>query len=157
MFLACFITFLGFLVKDFNDVLSFDKKALVVVNAKAMVSVLQERGYKIVSNGTDNHLFLLDLIDKDITGKDADAALGRANITVNKNTVPNDPQSPFVTSGIRIGTPAVTSRNFSQEDCAQLAGWICDVLESPNDSEVVARVKDGVASMTAARPVYTSR
>jgi glycine hydroxymethyltransferase len=129
----------------------------VVTNARAMADVFMQRGFEVVSNGTDNHMFLLSLINKGLTGKEADAILNSVNITVNKNTVPNDPQSPFVTSGIRIGTPAVTSRNFSQEDCAQLAGWICDVLESPNDSEVLARVKDGVASMTAARPVYTSR
>ena len=129
----------------------------VVTNARAMADVFMQRGFEVVSNGTDNHMFLLSLINKGLTGKDADAILNSVNITVNKNTVPNDPQSPFLTSGIRIGTPAVTSRNFSQEDCAQLAGWICDVLESPNDSEVLARVKDGVASMTAARPVYTSR
>ena len=129
----------------------------VVTNARAMADVFMQRGFEVVSNGTDNHMFLLSLINKGLTGKEADAILNSVNITVNKNTVPNDPQSPFVTSGIRIGTPAVTSRNFSQEDCAQLAGWICDVLESPNDSEVVARVKDGVANMTAARPVYASR
>ncbi|WP_338519986.1 serine hydroxymethyltransferase [Alteromonas gracilis] len=129
----------------------------VVTNARAMADVFMQRGFEVVSNGTDNHMFLLSLINKGLTGKEADAILNSVNITVNKNTVPNDPQSPFVTSGIRIGTPAVTSRNFSQEDCAQLAGWICDVLESPNDGAVVARVKDGVASMTAARPVYTTR
>ena len=101
----------------------------VVANAKAMVAVMQERGYKIVSNGTENHLFLLDLIDKDITGKDADAALGAANITVNKNSVPNDPRSPFVTSGLRIGSPAITRRGFKEEQAKQVATWICDVLE----------------------------
>merc|ERR1711916_405843 len=92
----------------------------VLTNAKAMVSVMQDRGYKIVSNGTDNHLFLLDLIDKDITGKDADAALGRANITVNKNSVPKDPRSPFVTSGLRIGTPAVTRRGMKEAEMVEL-------------------------------------
>lgn len=128
----------------------------VVTNAQAMAKVFMERGFEVVSNGTDNHMFLLSLINKGLTGKEADAILNGVNITVNKNTVPNDPQSPFVTSGIRIGTPAVTSRNFSEDDCTQLANWICDVLESPNDPLVVARVKDSVASITAARPVYAS-
>ncbi|MEM7419338.1 MAG: serine hydroxymethyltransferase [Pseudomonadota bacterium] len=128
----------------------------VVTNAQAMAKVFMERGFEVVSNGTDNHMFLLSLINKGLTGKEADAILNGVNITVNKNTVPNDPQSPFVTSGIRIGTPAVTSRNFSEDDCTQLANWICDVLESPNDPSVVARVKDSVASITASRPVYAS-
>lgn len=128
----------------------------VVTNAQAMAKVFMERGFEVVSNGTDNHMFLLSLINKGLTGKEADAILNGVNITVNKNTVPNDPQSPFVTSGIRIGTPAVTSRNFSENDCTQLANWICDVLESPNDPSVVARVKDSVASITTARPVYAS-
>ena len=128
----------------------------VVTNAQAMAKVFMERGFEVVSNGTDNHMFLLSLINKGLTGKEADAILNGVNITVNKNTVPNDPQSPFVTSGVRIGTPAVTSRNFSEDDCTQLANWICDVLESPNDPSVVARVKDSVASITAARPVYAS-
>jgi glycine hydroxymethyltransferase len=114
-----------------------------------------QRGFDVVSNGTDNHMFLLSLIKQNMTGKQADAILNSVNITVNKNTVPNDPQSPFVTSGIRIGTPAVTSRNFDENDCTQLAGWICDVLLSPEDESVVARVKDSVATLTAARPVYT--
>ena len=128
----------------------------IISNAQAMASAFVDRGYKLISGGTDNHLMLIDLRNKDITGKDAEIALNKADITVNKNTVPNDPQSPFVTSGIRIGTPAVTSRNFSEDDCTQLANWICDVLESPNDPSVVARVKDSVASITAARPVYAS-
>lgn len=128
----------------------------VVTNAQAMAKVFMERGFEVVSNGTDNHMFLLSLINKGLTGKEADAILNGVNITVNKNTVPNDPQSPFVTSGIRIGTPAVTSRNFSEDDCTQLANLICDVLETPNDPSVVARVKDSVASITAARPVYAS-
>jgi glycine hydroxymethyltransferase len=100
-------------------------------------------------------MFLLSLVSKGITGKEADAILNSVNITVNKNTVPNDPQSPFVTSGIRIGTPAVTSRNFREEDCAQLAHWICDVLTAPEDNAVVQQVIDKVATLTAARPVYT--
>lgn len=126
----------------------------VLINAQTMVSVMQERGYKIVSGGTDNHLFLVDLIDKDITGKDADAALGRANITVNKNTVPNEPRSPFVTSGLRIGTPAVTSRGFKQEEVKQIANWICDILDDINDEDKIATVKEGVLALTAKFPVY---
>jgi glycine hydroxymethyltransferase len=130
-------------------------QAQVVKNAQAMATVFMQRGFDVVSNGTDNHMFLLSLIKQNMTGKQADAILNSVNITVNKNTVPNDPQSPFVTSGIRIGTPAVTSRNFDESDCTQLAGWICDVLLSPEDESVVARVKDSVATLTAARPVYT--
>lgn len=126
----------------------------VVKNAQAMVAVLQERGYKVVSGKTDNHLFLLDLIDKDITGKDADAALGRANITVNKNSVPNDPRSPFVTSGLRIGSPAITRRGFKEAESAELAGWICDVLDNINDESVQAEVKEKVKAICAKLPVY---
>ncbi|HHJ19070.1 MAG TPA: serine hydroxymethyltransferase [Gammaproteobacteria bacterium] len=126
----------------------------VVVNAQAMASTLQARGYKIVSGGTDNHLFLLDLIDKPMTGKEADAALGRANITVNKNSVPNDPESPFVTSGIRIGTPAVTTRGFGEAECSQLAGWICDVLDDINNPDTIASVKQQVLDICQRHPVY---
>lgn len=129
----------------------------VLKNAKAMVRVMQERGYKIVSNGTENHLFLVDLIDKDITGKDADAALGRAYITVNKNSVPNDPRSPFVTSGLRLGTPAITRRGFKEAQAEQVAHWICDVLDAvaAGDSEgVEARVRDEVKALCARFPVY---
>ncbi len=126
----------------------------VVKNAKAMVAVMQQRGYKIVSNGTENHLFLLDLIDKDITGKDADAALGRANITVNKNSVPKDPRSPFVTSGLRIGSPAITRRGFKEAEAEQVANWICDVLDNLGDVSVEARVKDSVVALCAQFPVY---
>ncbi|TQF69781.1 serine hydroxymethyltransferase [Pseudoalteromonas luteoviolacea] len=126
----------------------------VVKNAQAMVAVLQERGYKVVSGKTDNHLFLLDLIDKDITGKDADAALGRANITVNKNSVPNDPRSPFVTSGLRIGSPAITRRGFKEAEAGELAGWICDVLDNINDESVQAEVKEKVKAICAKLPVY---
>ena len=126
----------------------------VVANAKAMVSVMQERGYNIVSGGTDNHLFLLDLIDKDITGKDADAALGAANITVNKNSVPNDPRSPFVTSGLRIGSPAITRRGFKEEQAKQVATWICDVLDNMGDESVIKRVQDEVVALCAQFPVY---
>ncbi|GGW85879.1 serine hydroxymethyltransferase [Alteromonas halophila] len=128
----------------------------VVKNAQAMVAVMQERGYKIVSNGTQNHLFLLDLIDKDITGKDADAALGRANITVNKNSVPNDPRSPFVTSGLRIGSPAITRRGFQEEEAKQVATWMCDVLDNMGDESVVERVKQDVVALCAKFPVYAA-
>lgn len=126
----------------------------VIDNAKAMVEVLQERGYNVVSNGTENHLFLLDLIDKDITGKDADAALGTANITVNKNSVPNDPRSPFVTSGLRIGTPAITRRGFKQAEARQVGNWICDVLDNIEDQSTIDRVKAEVIELCKAHPVY---
>ncbi len=123
-------------------------------NARAMASVMISRGYKVVSGGTDNHLFLLDLIDKGITGKDADAALGKANITVNKNSVPNDPQSPFVTSGIRIGTPAITTRGMNEADASELAGWICDILDEIDNQETISRVKGQVLDVCARLPVY---
>ncbi len=126
----------------------------VIKNSQAMVKVIIERGYKIVSGGTDNHLFLMDLIDKDITGKDAEAALGKAHITVNKNTVPNEPRSPFVTSGLRMGTPAITTRGFKEQEAAMLAGWICDILDDINNEEVIQQVKDKVAKLTAEFPVY---
>ncbi|GGZ12333.1 MAG: glycine hydroxymethyltransferase [Shewanella sp.] len=126
----------------------------VVTNAKAMVEVFLERGYKIVSGGTDNHLMLVDLIGRELTGKEADAALGRANITVNKNSVPNDPRSPFVTSGIRIGTPAITRRGFKEAEAKQLTGWICDVLDNANDEAVIAAVKAKVLELCARFPVY---
>ncbi|WP_314153471.1 serine hydroxymethyltransferase [Rouxiella badensis] len=126
----------------------------VAINAKAMVEVVLERGYKVVSGGTSNHLFLLDLVDKGLTGKEADAALGRANITVNKNSVPNDPKSPFVTSGVRIGTPAVTRRGFKEAEVRELAGWICDVLDNINDEATIERVKQKVLDICARYPVY---
>lgn len=126
----------------------------VAKNAKAMVEVFLSRGYKVVSGGTDNHLFLLDLVDKNLTGKEADAALGRANITVNKNSVPNDPKSPFVTSGIRIGSPAVTRRGFKEAEVKELAGWMCDVLDSINDEAVIERIKGKVLDICARFPVY---
>jgi glycine hydroxymethyltransferase len=126
----------------------------VVNNARAMVDVMQERGYKVVSGGTDNHLFLVDLIDKGITGKDADAALGKANITVNKNAVPNDPQSPFVTSGIRIGTPAVTTRGLGEVEVAELTGWICDILDDINNKQTISHVKEQVLDLCRRFPVY---
>ena len=126
----------------------------VAKNAKAMVEVFLERGYKVVSGGTDTHLFLVDLVDKNLTGKEADAALGRANITVNKNSVPNDPKSPFVTSGIRVGTPAITRRGFKEAEAKELAGWMCDVLDSINDEAVIERIKGKVLDICARYPVY---
>ena len=126
----------------------------VVANAQAMARVFQERGYDIVSGGTDNHLFLLDLISKDITGKAADAALGRANITVNKNAVPNDPRSPFVTSGLRIGSPAVTRRGFTEQDCETLTGWMCDVLDDIENDNMIETVRRRVLELCARYPVY---
>jgi glycine hydroxymethyltransferase len=130
----------------------------VIVNAKAMADVVIKRGYKVVSGGTDDHLFLWDLIDKGVTGKDVEAALGLAFITVNKNAVPNDPQSPFVTSGIRIGTPAITTRGFNEEDSKNLAGWMCDIIDSMNgssaDESVVQDVKKKVGEICSRLPVY---
>ncbi len=126
----------------------------VVKNAQAMAEVLIARGYDVVSGGTENHLFLLSLIKQDITGKDADAWLGAAHITVNKNSVPNDPRSPFVTSGIRIGTPAVTTRGFGEAEVRELAGWIADILDSKGDEAVIAAVKEKVAAVCAKFPVY---
>ena len=119
-----------------------------------MVEVFLKRGYKVVSGGTENHLFLLDLVDKNITGKDADAALGRANITVNKNSVPNDPKSPFVTSGVRVGTPAITRRGFKEAEARELAGWMCDVLDNINDEATIERTKQKVLDICARLPVY---
>lgn len=127
----------------------------VLDNAKAMVAVLQERGYKVVSNGTENHLLLLDLIDKNITGKDADAALGDAYITVNKNSVPNDPRSPFVTSGLRLGTPAITRRGFKVEETKQLTGWICDILDDIDNESVRSSVREQVKALCKRLPVYS--
>ena len=129
----------------------------VVANARAMAEGFQKRGYKVVSGGTDNHLFLLDLIDKDITGKDADAALGRANITVNKNAVPNDPRSPFVTSGLRIGSPAVTTRGFREAECETLTGWMCDVLDDIGNDNMIETVRRRVLDLCAKFPVYGAR
>jgi glycine hydroxymethyltransferase len=128
--------------------------AQVVTNARVMTKVLQQRGYKIVSGGTDNHLFLLDLIDKNITGKDADAALGRAHITVNKNAVPNDPRPPAISSGLRIGTPAVTTRGFKEDEVRQLTNWIADVLDTKGDESAVERVRAEVVKICQRFPVY---
>ena len=141
----------------FKEALQPDFKtyqAQVVKNARAMASTLQDRGYNIVSGGTDNHLFLVDLIDKGITGKDADAALGAANITVNKNSVPNDPQSPFVTSGLRLGTPAITTRGFGAEETHQLTGWIADILDDIENEETIERVRNQVLELCKRFPVY---
>ena len=129
----------------------------VINNAQSMADSFIQRGYKIVSGGTDNHLFLVDLIDKNITGKDADAALGRANITVNKNSVPNDPRSPFVTSGFRIGTPASTTRGFGEVEIRQVADWICDVLDQMGDESVVDNVRAQVLELCSRFPVYADK
>ncbi|MEW9571181.1 serine hydroxymethyltransferase [Rhodanobacter sp. Si-c] len=131
-----------------------DYQAQVVKNAKAMARTIIERGYKIVSGGTENHLMLIDMIGKGVTGKDAEAALGKAHITVNKNAVPNDPQKPFVTSGLRVGTPAVTTRGYQEADCADLANWICDVLDAPSDEAVIAAVRAKVEAQCKKYPVY---
>ncbi|WP_390619136.1 serine hydroxymethyltransferase [Maricurvus nonylphenolicus] len=145
---------------SFKEAMSDDYKAYqeqVVVNAKAMAKTFIERGINIVSGGTENHLMLVDLIGKEYTGKDADAALGAANITVNKNSVPNDPRSPFVTSGLRVGTPAVTTRGFGEEECVQLTNWICDVLDSLENGtseQVIADVKGKVLELCKRFPVY---
>jgi glycine hydroxymethyltransferase len=129
----------------------------VVINAKAMAATFKERGIKIVSGGTENHLMLVDLIGKSYSGKDADEALGNANITVNKNSVPNDPRSPFVTSGMRVGTPAVTTRGFKEAECVQLTHWICDVLdalEAGNAEAIIKSVKIKVLDICKKFPVY---
>ena len=129
----------------------------VLANARAMAGGLMKRGYKIVSGGTDNHLFLVDLIDKEITGKDADAALGRAHITVNKNAVPNDPRPPFVTSGLRIGTPAATTRGFREAQVLELANWIADILDAKCDDATIATVRDKVTALCREFPVYAPK
>ncbi|MCP3040826.1 serine hydroxymethyltransferase [Xanthomonas euvesicatoria pv. allii] len=126
----------------------------VVKNAQAMASTLIARGYKIVSGGTENHLMLVDMIGRDVSGKDAEAALGKAHITVNKNSVPNDPRSPFVTSGLRLGTPAITTRGYQEQDSIDLANWIADVLDAPTDEAVLAKVRDAVTAQCKRYPVY---
>ena len=143
------IAFKEALEPDFKDY-----QAGVVENAKVMASVLMDRGYPIVSGGTENHLMLVSLIEKGITGKDADAALGRAYITVNKNSVPNDPQSPFVTSGLRLGTPAITTRGFGVEETRQLTGWIADILDDLGNEETIDRVRSQVLELCSRFPVY---
>ena len=126
----------------------------VIDNARVMADTLAGRGFDIVSGGTDNHLMLVSLIKQDITGKDADAALGRANITVNKNTVPNDPRSPFVTSGLRLGTPAITTRGFGEQETRELSGWIADVLDDIADDVMIRRVRGQVLELCKRFPVY---
>ena len=141
----------------FKEAMSDEYKAYqqqVVANAKAMAEVIQSRGYEIVSGGTENHLMLISLIKQEITGKEADKWLGDAHITVNKNSVPNDPKSPFVTSGIRIGTPAITTRGFGEAECRELAGWICDVLDARGDETVIAATREKVAAICKKLPVY---
>ena len=135
-----------------EDFVEYQKQ--VLVNANAMAEEFISRGFDIVSGGTDNHLFLLSLIRQGLTGKDADAALSKANITVNKNSVPNDPQSPFVTSGLRIGSPAITTRGFSEAESRDLANWICDILENMGDDDVIAAVKSKVSEICKRLPVY---
>lgn len=127
----------------------------VIDNARIMADTFIDRGYDIVSGGTDNHLVLLSLLNKDITGKDADAALDRANITVNKNTVPNDPRSPFVTSGLRLGTPAITTRRFGPEETRELTNWICDILDDISDDLMIRRVRGQVLDLCERFPVYS--
>jgi len=131
-----------------------DYQQQVVKNAQAMAKVIIARGYKIVSGGTQNHLMLVDMIGKDVSGKQAEEALGKAHITVNKNSVPNDPRKPFVTSGLRIGTPAVTTRGYKEADCVALAEWICDVLDNPSDENVIAGVRANVEKQCKQFPVY---
>ena len=131
-----------------------DYQQQVVTNARAMAKVFLDRGFDVVSGGTDNHLFLVSFIEQGLTGKDVDAWLGAANITVNKNAVPNDPQSPFVTSGIRVGTPAVTTRDFDANDCTELAGWMCDIIDSRGDEKVIGEVKQKVLDICRRKPVY---
>jgi len=126
----------------------------VLDNARAMAKVFMDRGFKVVSNGTDNHLFLVDFIAQGMTGKDVEAALGAANITVNKNAVPNDPQSPFVTSGIRLGTPAITTRGFNVDDVTNLAGWMCDILDDLSNQSVIDEVKQKALALCKKNPVY---
>ncbi len=135
-----------------DDFVEYQKQ--VLVNANAMAEEFISRGFEVVSNGTDNHLFLLSLIKQGVTGKDADAALSKAHITVNKNSVPNDPQSPFVTSGLRIGSPAITTRGFNEAESRDLANWICDILENMGDDDVIATVKANVAEICQRLPVY---
>jgi glycine hydroxymethyltransferase len=126
----------------------------VLENARVVAKVLQDRGLRIVSGGTDSHMFLLDLRAKRITGKDAEAALSRAHITVNKNAIPNDPEKPFVTSGIRIGSPAITTRGFGELECEELGHLIADVLDAPSDEALQTRVRNSVGALTRRFPAY---
>jgi glycine hydroxymethyltransferase len=133
-----------------------DYQRRVIANARVMASVFMARGYDVVSKGTDDHLFLVSFISQGLTGKDVDAWLGNANITVNKNAVPNDPQSPFVTSGIRIGTPAITTRGFGEAECRELAGWMCDLIESRGSASTIEAVKAKVLALCGRYPVYAA-
>jgi glycine hydroxymethyltransferase len=142
----------------FKEAMEPDFKAYqeqVLVNARAMAEVFVDRGFDVVSGGTDDHLFLVSFIDQGLTGKAVDAWLGAANITVNKNAVPNDPQSPFVTSGIRVGTPAITTRGFESGESRELAGWMCDVIDSRGDEGTIARIRTRVLEICARYPVYS--
>jgi glycine hydroxymethyltransferase len=142
----------------FGEALQRDFKVYqerVLENARVLATVLQNRGLRIVSGGTDCHMFLVDLRSKGITGKDAEAALSRAHITVNKNAIPNDPEKPFVTSGIRIGSPAITTRGFGEIECEELAHLIADVLDAPSDTANLATAQEGVAQLTRRFPVYS--
>lgn len=141
----------------FKEALQADFKTYakqIITNAQSMAETLKQRGYKLVSDGTQNHLCLVDLIGKEFSGKDAEAALGKANITVNKNTVPGEPRSPFVTSGLRIGTPAVTTRGFQSKQCQQVASWICDILDDIDNQTVIDKVKQQALSLCKEFPVY---
>jgi glycine hydroxymethyltransferase len=133
-----------------------DYQRRVIANARVMAGVFMARGYDVVSKGTDDHLFLVSFISQGLTGKDVDAWLGNANITVNKNAVPNDPQSPFVTSGIRIGTPAITTRGFGEAECRELAGWMCDLIDSRGDASTIEAVKAKVLALCGRYPVYAA-
>jgi glycine hydroxymethyltransferase len=144
------VAFLEALQPDFKTY-----QAQIIANARAMATIMIQRGFKIVSGGTDNHLFLIDLIGHQINGKEAEALLGRANITVNKNSVPNDPQSPFITSGLRIGTPAVTTRGFKELECEQLAHWICDLLDDPQNEEKLKQIHTEALALCRRFPVYS--
>jgi glycine hydroxymethyltransferase len=143
------VSFMEALQPDFKDY-----QQQVLNNARSMAKTIMKRGYKIVSGGTDDHLMLIDLIDKKITGKDAEAALGQAYITTNKNAVPNDPQSPFITSGIRIGSPAVTTRGFRERECEQVAHWICDILDDLHNTANIEKIRGEVVSLCKQFPVY---
>ena len=141
----------------FKEAMSDDFKAYqkqVVVNARAMANVFMNRGYEVISGGTDDHLFLVSFISQGLTGKDVDAALGSAHITVNKNAVPNDPQSPFITSGIRVGTPAATTRGFGESECSDLANWMCDICDDIKNESIVDDVREKVEKLCAKFPVY---
>ena len=141
----------------FKEAMSDDFKVYqkqVVVNARAMANVFMKRGYEVISGGTDDHLFLVSFISQGLTGKDVDAALGSAHITVNKNAVPNDPQSPFITSGIRVGTPAATTRGFGESECSDLANWMCDICDDIKNESIVDDVREKVEKLCAKFPVY---